>query len=162
MRKNESYSPDRLDYRIMRILASDARSSDVNIGETVGLSSNAVARRRKMLEDSGVIERYAAEFNLDLMGCGIQVLVQIELEAQSDEALRKFEIAIQSCKAVSKCWFVSGDVDFLALLHVPSLRDYDDTYRHELSSLPNVSRIRSSFVLRNVVDRSTAPSVLEE
>lgn len=162
MTKNESHSLDRLDYRIMRILASDARSSDVMIGEAVGLSSNAVARRRKILEESRIIQRYAAEFNLELMGCGILVLVQIELASQSDDALRKFEMAIQSCRAVSKCWFVSGDIDFLALVHVPALRDYDETYRQELSSLPNVSRIRSSFVLRNVIDRSTAPRVLEE
>lgn len=161
MRKNESEMLDRLDYRIMRILASDARSSDVMIGEAVGLSSNAVARRRKILEDTGVIEQYAAEFNLDRLGCGILVLVQIELASQSDEALRQFELGIQSCKSVSKCWFISGDIDFLALLHVPSLQDYDETYRQELSNLPNVSRIRSSFVLRNVMTRSTAPRVLK-
>lgn len=161
MANNSESELDRLDYRIMRILASDARSSDVAIGETVGLSSNAVARRRRILEENGVIERYAAEFNLDRLGCGILVLVQIELESQSDDALTRFEVAIQACKAVSKCWFVSGDVDFLVLVHVPSLKDYDDTYRQQLSSLPNVSRIRSSFVLRNVIDRSTAPSILE-
>ncbi|MGV7120066.1 MULTISPECIES: Lrp/AsnC family transcriptional regulator [unclassified Sphingopyxis] len=157
----ETLELDRLDYRIMHILASDARSSDVAIGEAVGLSSNAAARRRRLLEGHGVIERYTAQFDLDRLGFGILVLVQMELVSQSDDALDRFEAAIQKCSAVSKCWFVSGDVDFLALVHVPSLHDFDETYRQELSSLPNVARIRSSFVLRSVIDRPTALRVLE-
>jgi DNA-binding Lrp family transcriptional regulator len=151
---------DRLDYRILRALVAEGRSSDVSIGEAVGLSSNAVARRRRSLEERGVIGGYTAELDLDRMGYGVLVLVQMELMSQSDEALTRFEAAIQTCRSVSKCWFVSGDVDFLALVHVPSLKDYDETYRKQLSSLPNVSRIRSSFVLRNVIDRSTPPNVL--
>lgn len=160
MTENDIHIPDRLDYRIMQILATEARSSDVAIGEQIGLSSNAVARRRKLLEDRGFIGHYAAAFDLELMGYGTLVIVQFELVSQSDEALRKFEMGIQSCQSISKCWFISGDIDFLAILHVPSLNDYDETYRKELSTLPNVSKIRSSFALRKVMDRSIAPRII--
>eukprot|EP01032_Pedospumella_encystans_P003006 gene3006-3539_t len=42
---------DAIDYRILRELASDGRASDVALSERVHLSSTAVARRRKILEE---------------------------------------------------------------------------------------------------------------
>ncbi|KQN03862.1 MULTISPECIES: Lrp/AsnC family transcriptional regulator [unclassified Sphingomonas] len=161
MTKTDAVDLDRIDYRILRVLSSQGRSSDVAIGEEAGLSSNAVARRRRQMEESGVIAGYSADINLRRIGYGLLILVQIELASQSDRAIGEFEQAIQRCTAVSKCWFVSGDVDFLALVHVTSLEDYDETYRQELSILPNVAKIRSSFVLRRVLDRATPPSAIK-
>ena len=59
------------------------------------------------------------------------------------------------------CAFVSGDTDFLMILNVQSLEDYDMIYRKELSVLPHVARIRSSFVLREVANRQIAPAILQ-
>ncbi|MDB5688418.1 MAG: AsnC-family transcriptional regulator [Sphingomonas bacterium] len=150
---------DRTDYRLLREIVEDGRISDVALGERVHLSSTAAARRRKMLEDSGMVPRYTATLDLNKLGLGIVVHVAIELNSQAESVLNEFESAVVKCPSMSYCSFVSGDTDFLMIVHVRSFEDYDRVYRSELSTLPHVAKIRSSFVMRRVAQR-TVPQAL--
>ncbi|MGK6320177.1 Lrp/AsnC family transcriptional regulator [Sphingomonas sp. DT-204] len=150
---------DATDYRILQELSADGRVSDVALGERVHLSSTAAARRRKILEERGAIRGYNADLDLGRLGLHIVVLVAIELSSQAEQVLNEFETAVVRCPSMSFCSFVSGDTDFIMIVHVRSFEDYDRVYRSELSTLPHVARIRSSFVMRQVAQR-TAPPIL--
>ncbi|MFN3582324.1 Lrp/AsnC family transcriptional regulator [Phenylobacterium sp.] len=159
MSKTEPLDLDDIDYRILRELSADGRASDVFLGEKINLSSTAVARRRRSLEERGAVLSYSANLNLPRLGFGVVVFVAIELSSQAENALVEFEREVVKCPSISYCGFVSGDTDFLIMLNVESFEDYDRVYRRELSTLPHVARIRSSFVLREVTRRSTPPVV---
>lgn len=150
---------DRTDYRLLSELALDGRISDVALGERVFLSSTAAARRRKILEERGMIAGYTATIDLDRLGYGIMVLVSIELTSQAEQVLIEFEEAVMQCPSMSFCSFVSGDTDFVMMVHVQSFNDYDRVYRKELSRLPHVAKIRSSFIMRHVARRGAPPVV---
>ena len=105
---------------------------------------------------------YSADLNLPMLGFSVVVFVAIELSSQAERALNEFEREVVKCPSVSYCGFVSGDTDFLIMLNVESFEDYDRVYRRELSMLPHVSRIRSSFVIREVTSRSTPPIVFQD
>ncbi len=152
---------DDADYRILRALSEDGRASDVVIGERVHLSSSSVARRRKVMEESGVIAGYDARLDMAKLGYSGVVVVSIELASQAEHILQEFELEVVKCPSISYCGFVSGDTDFLILIHVSSFNDYDAIYRQELSILPHVARIRSSFVLRQVARRVNPPAILQ-
>jgi len=152
---------DATDYRILRELCQEGRSTDVTLGERVHLSSTAVARRRSILEDNGVIAGYNANLNLSLLGFTSVVMVAIELVSQTEKVLLEFEQEVVKCPSISYCGFVSGDVDFMIMLHINSFNDYDRIYRRELANLPHVAKIRSSFVLREVARRITPPIVFD-
>ncbi|WP_447728942.1 Lrp/AsnC family transcriptional regulator [Sphingomonas koreensis] len=152
---------DAIDFRILKALSEDGRISDVALGEMINLSSTAVARRRRILEESGVIEGYCAKLSLSALGLAGTVVVMVELGSQAEKILVEFEREVVKCPSVSFCGFVSGDTDFMILIHVRSLDEYDKIYREELSNLPHVSRIRSSFVLREVARRSNVPIIFE-
>ncbi|MXR19295.1 Lrp/AsnC family transcriptional regulator [Halobacterium bonnevillei] len=47
---------DETDYRIYKALNEDGRMSDTEIGERVGLSRTAARRRRKKLQDEGLVD----------------------------------------------------------------------------------------------------------
>ncbi|OYY73190.1 MAG: AsnC family transcriptional regulator [Sphingomonas sp. 28-63-12] len=149
-----------MDYRILRELGGDGRASDVALSDRVNLSSTAVARRRKALEESGAIQGYSADFDFAKLGFGIVVIVMIELSSQAEQALVEFESAVIKCPSMSYCSFISGNTDFLMIVHVRSFEDYDRVYRSELSMLPHVAKIRSSFVMREVTRRNVPPAVL--
>jgi DNA-binding Lrp family transcriptional regulator len=153
---------DETDLKLMRVLVTEGRASDVWLGERVHLSSTAVARRRKILEDAGYITHYSANLNVRSMGFGTLVIVSVELDSQAETALQDFERAVLESPSMRFCAFISGDTDFLMILNVQSLEDYDTIYRAELSVLPHVAKIRSSFVLREVANRQIAPVVLEK
>jgi len=162
MSKFEHVGLDAVDFQILRELSVDGRASDVWLGEKINLSSTAVARRRKILEERGAVLSYSADLNMPMLGYSVVVFVAIELSSQAEKALNEFEQEVIKCPSVSYCGFVSGDTDFLLMLNVESFEDYDRVYRSELSKLPHVSRIRSSFVIREVSRRSTPPIVFQD
>jgi len=151
---------DQMDYRLLRELTRDGRASDVALSERVHLSSTAVGRRRKLLEDRGMVQGYSADLSLSRLGFGTTVIVAIELSSQAEHVLNEFEQAVSQCPSMSFCSFVSGDTDFIMMVHVKSFEHYDSVYRKELSTLPHVAKIRSSFVMRKVFDRKVPAAVL--
>ena len=159
MQESIDFEIDKTDFRILRALARDGRVSDVSLGEEINLSATATARRRKLLEERGIISGYTVNLDLDKLGFNVMVIVQIELLAQSEKVLNEFEHAVLDCPSMSYCSFISGSTDFLMIIHVRSFEDYDRVYRGELSKLPHVAKIRSSFVMRRVMDRGVPPVV---
>jgi DNA-binding Lrp family transcriptional regulator len=162
MSKFEQVGLDAIDFQILKELSADGRASDVWLGEKINLSSTAVARRRRMLEERGAVLSYSADLNMPMLGFNVVVFVAIELSSQAEGVLNEFEREVVKCPSVSYCGFVSGDTDFLIMLNVQSFEDYDRVYRSELSKLPHVSRIRSSFVIREVARRATPPIVFAD
>lgn len=154
-------SIDSIDRRILQELTMDGRTPDVTLGERVHLSSTAAARRRKILEEHGIVKGYTANIDMSRLGYSIVVLVSFELSSQAEQVLNEFESAVILCPSMSYCSFVSGDTDFIMIVHVQSFEDYDRVYRSELSTLPHVAKIRSSFVMREVAQRSVSPIVFE-
>jgi len=161
MDHSEETKVDATDYRILRELVRDGRASDVHLSERVHLSSTATARRRKILEEQGIVRGYAAALDVAQLGFSIVVLISIELVSQAELVLKEFESAVLNCPSMSFCGFVSGAVDFIMIVHVKSFADYDRVYRRELSNLPHVAKIRSSFVMREVANRPVAPAILK-
>ena len=161
MSKSEQLDLDSVDYQILNELCIDGRASDVWLGEKINLSSTAVARRRRSLEERQAVLSYSANLNMPMLGYSVVVFVAIELSSQAERALNEFEREVVKCPSVSYCGFVSGDTDFLIMLNVESFEDYDRVYRRELSTLPHVAKIRSSFVMREVARRGAPPIVFQ-
>lgn len=153
---------DAMDRRIMAALSADGRVTDVALGEKIGLSSTAVARRRRLLEESGLIKGYSVNVDMVRAGLGMTVLVSIELNSQSSEALESFEDSVRKFDSVTWCCFVSGETDFLMVVHVKTLDDYYRIYRRDFANLPNVAKIRTSFVMRDVTKRPSPPTLFKE
>ena len=162
MHETENNLVDPTDYRLLRELIRDGRASDVMLGERIHISSTATARRRKILEENGVVAGYTAKLNMAKLGFSITAMVSIELSSQAEHVLNEFESAVILCPSMSFCSFVSGEVDFIMIVHVRSFEDYDRVYRRELSMLPHVARIRSSFLMREVAQRSVAPAAVND
>jgi DNA-binding Lrp family transcriptional regulator len=159
MMESKPVTVDQVDYRILQELSHDGRATDVALSERIHLSSTAVARRRKLLEEHGLLLGYTADLDMVRLGFGTMVIVAIELSSQAVKALNEFEEAVAQCPSLSFCAFVSGDTDFFMMIHVESFEDYDRVYRSELSTLPHVARIRSSFVMRKVLSRKLPPAL---
>lgn len=141
---------NRIDARILSILQQDGRASAAEIGERIGLSVSATHRRIKLLEESGVIERYAAVLNKRALGYSTDFFVEIALNSQSDETLEAFEAAVRRSPDILECHLLTGAFDYLLRIATRGPDDYERVHRHALSSLPGVMRMQSSLVLRTV------------
>lgn len=152
---------DRIDFAILAALARDGRMTSQALGDLVGLSSTAAARRQRALEDAGLIRGYRADIDLDGLGLGTIVIVKITLDSQSEHALGAFERAIAASPSVIRCHLMSGTDDYVVTVLARSLKDFSDIHRQELSRLPGVARVESSFVLKEVVERSIPPVLFD-
>ena len=152
---------DRIDYALLAALARNARLSHVELSNAIGLSTTACARRMKALEEAGIIAGYRAELGLKLLGLSTQVLVRITLESQSEETLQAFETAVAACPSVVRCLLMSGSDDYIVTVIARDIEDYEQIHKTQLSRLPKVARLQSSFALRQVIDRPLPPSAYE-
>lgn len=149
---------DTIDTTILVELSANARASQIELASRVGLSGTAVARRQKALEESGFITGYQAVLDLNLFGLRTTVLVRIALDSQSEDALKAFEDGVIQCPSVTRCFLMSGSDDYLAIVLAKDIEDFERIHRTELSRLPRVARIQSSFAIRSVVDRVVPPA----
>ncbi len=151
---------DALDRAILAALLIDGRQSQVDLAERVPLSPTAIARRIKALEEAGVIEGYQAQVSRKALGLTMKVVVQISLKSQSEDLLASFEKAASAAPSVVSCYMMSGEDDYIVTVLAKDLADFERIHKEQLSRLPGVARIRSSFVLREVANRQLPASVL--
>jgi DNA-binding Lrp family transcriptional regulator len=136
---------DDTDRAILRLLRTDARMSNAALAAAVGLSPSACLRRLRLLEHRGVIRGYTVVLEEAPQRDGVVVIVQITLERQTDDHLRRFEAAVRRCPEVRECYLMTGIADYL--LRVEARRIHQEA----LSRMPGVARIQSSFAIRSVI-----------
>ena len=148
---------DRIDRAILHELQLDGRVSNVKLAERVNLSESACLRRVKRLEDAGVIEGYIMLINQTAVGLPSNVFVEITLNRQQREDLDAFEARLLQVPEVLECYLMSGDYDYLLRVAAADPGDYERIHHEQLTSLPGVARVRSSFALRKVTGRTELP-----
>lgn len=142
---------DAIDRNIIRLLRLNARMSNAKLAEEVGLSPSACLRRIHILEQEGIIRGYTAIVASAAGGDGIAVMVQITLDRQTEEYLNRFEAAVRKYPEIRECYLMTGDSDYFLRVEAESAQDFERIHKEILSSLPGVSRIHSSFSIRNVL-----------
>jgi len=152
-RKNDL---DSIDQRILAALQQDGRLSYVQLAVKVGLSESACLRRVKLLEQSGVIDRYVMLIDQTAIGKPGNVFVRVTLEGQQQEKLQYFEEEVGQVKEVMECYLMSGDSDFLLRVIVRDTEDYMRIH-NRLTGIPGVLRVQSSFALKTVLKKTEMP-----
>src|ERR1700724_4603756 len=150
---------DSFDTTILSEPTVNARASHVELAERVGLSSTARGRRQKAQEEEGFIRGYQAVLDLTRFGLSTTVLVRVTLESQNEDALKSFEAAVIGCPSVVRCFLMSGSDDYIVIVLARDIEDFEHIHRTELSRLPRVARIQSSFSMRAGVNRAVPPAI---
>jgi Lrp/AsnC family transcriptional regulator, leucine-responsive regulatory protein len=141
---------DALDRAILAALLEDARLSQVELAERIPLSPTAIARRIHVLEEAGVIDGYQVRINGAALDLGMTVVVHIGLKSQTEDVLDAFERAVVKAPSVVSCYLMSGEDDYLLTVMARDLPDFERIHKQQLSRLPGVARMKSSFALRDV------------
>ena len=145
---------DNIDLSILTQLQENARISNVDLADKVGLSPSACSRRLDHLEKSQIIENYQAVISNKALGQTITSIVHITLDGQSENHLRAFELAVSSCPHIVACFLMSGECDYIVRVNARDMSEFEHIHKNWLSILPGVSRIQSSFAMREVINRA--------
>jgi len=145
---------DRIDIALLEALQGDGRLSNAALSEKVGLSQSACSRRLDNLERSGTIRGYHAQLSNAALGHQMTAIVHISLSGQFEKTLSDFEAAVVKCPNILSCHLMSGEYDYILRIAAKDLVDYERIHKQWLSAMPHVTRINSSFALREVIDRT--------
>ena len=154
-RKREAMTHDRIDAAILAALQVDGRMPNAALAEKVGLSQSACSRRLDRLEKEGFIKGYHARLSNAALGYRMTAIVHISLSGQFEKTLADFEAAVKRCPNVLSCHLMSGEYDYILRIAARDLEDYERIHKEWLTAMPHVTRINSSFALREVVDRTS-------
>jgi Lrp/AsnC family transcriptional regulator, leucine-responsive regulatory protein len=150
-------SLDAIDRRILERLQHDGRLSNADLAEQVGLSSSPCWRRVKALEEAGVIKGYAAQVDAKSVGLSVNVFMSVSLSTQVEKALKDFERAAAERPEVMECYLMTGDSDYLIRVAVADIAALERFILEQLTPIPGIEKIRSSFALKQVRYKTALP-----
>ena len=143
---------DELDSAILHYLEKNGRATNYEVGEGVGLSASAGSRRIQALEATGAIRGYRAVIDDRQLGKPLTVYIRVTLDRQSAPVLAAFEAGVRSCHDIVSCHLLAGQYDYILIARVAGMDDYGRLHQNELSRLPGVRRLETSFALRDVLE----------
>jgi DNA-binding Lrp family transcriptional regulator len=148
---------DRYDVAILRELQSDARLTNTELAQRIGLSAAPTWRRVKWLEQQGVITGYRAEIDRRRIGLGVLAFVRVDADRNNADATRALEDAIRSLPEVVSCHYISGAGTFELHVVATDLDAYARWSMEKLFTLPNVKDMHTSFSLGDVKSGAALP-----
>lgn len=153
MPRTSSVNPanlDSYDLAILKILQRDNSTPQRLIGEAVNLSAPAVQRRIKRLEENGVIQSNVAIVNPARVGQPITIITEVEVESERADLLDTAKKSFASASEVQQCYFVTGEADFILIIMVATMSDYETLTHRLFFKNNNVKRFRTFVVMDRV------------
>lgn len=147
---------DKIDRKILDVLQKDASISASDIAEQVGLSKTPCWRRILALKQAGIIQRIVAILDPKRLGVGTTVFVLLKTANHSAAWLDRFSKAIERIPEITEIHRLSGDVDYLMRIVVPSIEGYDAVYKRLITAVEFVD-VSASFVLETIKTTTTLP-----
>ncbi len=148
---------DAVDLRILAELQQDGSLTNVELARRVHLSPSPCLVRVKALESAGVIQRYVALADPKAIGLGVNVFISISLKEQAKESLAEFERRIAEHDEVMECYLMTGDSDYLIRVAVRDIAELERFILDQLTPIPGIEKIRSSFALKQVRYKTALP-----
>lgn len=138
---------DQFDKQILEILQKDNQTPQRDIGEQVGLSAAAVQRRIKKMRTEGVIQADIAVLNRQAMGSPITLMVEVFLDSEKIEEIDAVKKLFLNAPQVQQCYYVTGESDFMLVMVVANMTEYEKLTRTLFFGAKNVRKFRTIIVM---------------
>jgi Lrp/AsnC family transcriptional regulator, leucine-responsive regulatory protein len=138
---------DSLDHKILAVLQENNLTSQRDIGEAIGLSAPAVQRRITRLREIGVIRGDISVLNPDYLGSQITIVTQVEMEADKVELIAETKRRFLETPQVQQCYYVTGETDFMLIIIVFTMKEYESLTHQLFFNNPGVKRFKSSICM---------------
>ena len=141
---------DRFDLAILDILQADNTTPQRAIAQAVNLSAPAVQRRIQRLKDSGVIRANVAVLDPVKVGKPLTIVLEVHLDNERRDRTAPLRARIAAEDAVQQCYSVTGEADYLLVVNVASMANYEALTRRLFEGDDNIKRFRTSVALSSL------------
>ncbi|MDR0281299.1 MAG: Lrp/AsnC family transcriptional regulator [Paucimonas sp.] len=143
-------SLDGVDRTLLGLLQEDGTLSSAALGERLSMSVTPCWRRRKRLEEMGIIRDYQANLDRRKLGYDVLAFAQVRFGNVSDNAPDEFERAILGLPQVLTCHKITGEADYMLTVVATDLESYGRFVEEVLRRQPGIASIQSSLALREL------------
>ncbi|EJZ19001.1 AsnC family transcriptional regulator [Rhizobium sp. Pop5] len=141
---------DDFDRKILAILQRDNITPQRTIGDAVNLSAPAVQRRIKRMREEGVIRADVSVIEPEALGQSITIFVEVEVISETAEQIERAKSEFAAAAEIQQCYYVTGESDFILVIIVPSMADYEALTRRLFFGNNNVKRFRTFVAMDRV------------
>lgn len=141
---------DDIDRKILEILQEDSMKTAKEMASKLALTTTPIYERIKKLQNSGIIKKYVALLDADLLDKNLVVFINITIKDHHVDKRNEFVKKIENLEAVREFYHTSGNSDFLIKVRFSSIKEYRDFLLNEISSINNIRNIDSQIVLEEI------------
>lgn len=152
-----SFEPDKIDYKILRLLQQDGRMGNAEIAKQVNVSAATCHRRTQKLLEEGYVKNIRAHIAPEKVDRAALVIVGVVLDRSTPESFAEFEENCRNLPFILDCHLVAGDFDYFLKIRVRDMADFNHLHGDQLIALPGVRQTRTFFVMKEVVDNAPLP-----
>lgn len=138
---------DELDHQILNALQTDATIPLKILADKLNSSVTTCQRRIQRMRDENVILKEVALVNPVAVGRSLSVFVSVTMKHQNLAKIDAFARMITKEDNVVSCYDISGDFDFMLLVHAKDMMAYHLFTRRVLTEDNNVDKYKSEFVM---------------
>ncbi len=148
---------DDVDRRILAALVEDARITNKQLAELVGIAPSTALMRTRSLGERGIITGYEAKVNLNAVGRSIQALISVRLRAHDRDQIDAFTARVPQLPGVLATFHTSGAIDYLLHIAVGSTEELRDWLLDNLTTDPVVGHTETTIVFEQIPGRGPLP-----
>ena len=147
---------DQIDRSLLRALQRDARLSQRDLAETVGLSQNACWRRLKTLYESGLIEGHTIRLDPEQLGLNLTVFVMVRTRHHSKDWLETFRQEVSAIPNVIDFYRIAGDYDYMLKVVAEDMNAFDRVYQRLIEKI-DLDTVTSYMTMEAIADARDLP-----
>lgn len=141
---------DQIDFEIIATLRNNARITNKELADKVGLAPSSCLERVRYLRARGYIRDAHIEVDLIALGLGLQAMVAIRLAQHSRVGLEAFQNYVLSFKEVLQVYHLSGANDFMVHIAVKDAETLRDFVLDSFAERPEVAHIETAVIYEQV------------
>ena len=138
-----SQTNDAFDLAILRQLQRDCTQPHRQIGDVVNLSTASVQRRINRMKKSGVITSQTAQVEPKSVGLSLTIIVEVELKSETAGRIDEIKRSFQNAPEIQQCYYFTGEVDFVLVVLVGDMSEYEDLSQRLFFPDENIRKFRT-------------------
>jgi len=148
---------DKIDRKILDILQGNAKITNAQLAQKIGLSPAPTLERVKKLENSGIIKSYHAKVNNDQVGLGVSTFVMVSLKGHNKDNIEVFIEKINEIDEIIECHHITGSGDFVLKVIAQDIPSYQKLMLERVSNIDVVDNMQSMVILSTFKDSKVMP-----
>lgn len=148
---------DEFDAALLRELQRDARRTNRDLAEAVGVSPSTALERIRTLRQRGVIRGASLDLDLGAVGRPVQALIAVRIRPPSRELIEGFRDWVGGLTETVGVFVVSGSEDFLVHIAVADTNGLYSFVIDRLTQRREVADVRTSVVYEHLPTKVVEP-----